>query len=309
MSELSYKSEAASAYDRAFAHVSTHFLPFLLRAARLEPGQRVLDAATGTGIAAEAALGVVGPGGHVTAVDVSQAMVARARQRLAGSPNTSVVVGNGQSLSFDDGSFDAVLCSLGLMFFPDPARGLSEFHRVLRPGGRAAVSVSTTPERSYNGRINVIIARRVPSLAEATARTFSLGDEARLRSLFEAAGFRDVETTTEAHRFVLPSFEAYFEPFEQGGGSSGQAYLVLPAEERRAVREEVRRQCGRHGRADRDRGGRAVCQRALLVLRSRGGGHLLPAALAPLRVAGRSRLGRRRLAAGIPGSTSTASCA
>jgi ubiquinone/menaquinone biosynthesis C-methylase UbiE len=241
MSELSFKDEAASTYDRAFAHVSTHFLRFLLRAARLEPGQRVLDVATGTGIAAEAALAVVGPGSHVTAVDVSQAMVDRARRRLASSPNTSVVVEDGQSLSFDDGTFDAVLCSLGLMFFGDQARGLTEFHRVLRPGGRAAVSVSTTPERSYNGRINVIIARRVPSLAEATARTFSLGDEARLRSLFEGVGFRDVESTTEAHRFVLPSFEAYFEPFEQGGASSGQAYVVLPEAERRAVREEVRR--------------------------------------------------------------------
>lgn len=247
MSELSYKDEAASAYDRAFAQLSTHFLPFLLRAARLEPGQRVLDAATGTGIAAEAALAVVGPDGHVTAADVSQAMVDRARQRLAGPPNTSVVVEDGQSLSFDDGVFDAVLCSLGLMFFPDPARGLSEFRRVLRPGGRAAVSVNTTPERSYNGRINVIIARRVPSLAEATARTFSLGDEARLRSLFEGACFQDVEITTEAHRFVVPSFETYFGPFEQGGGSSGQAYVVLPEAERQAVREEVRRNLGDTG--------------------------------------------------------------
>jgi len=247
MSELSYKDEAASAYDRAFAHVSTHFLPFLLQAARLGPAHRVLDAATGTGIAAEAALAVVGPGGHVTAADISQAMVDQARQRLAGSPNTSVVVEDGQSLSFDDGTFDAVVCSLGLMFFPDPARGLSEFHRVLRPGGRAAVSVSTTPEHSYNGRINVIIARRVPSLAEATARTFSLGAEARLRSLFERAGFRDVETTIVAHRFVLPSFEAYFAPFERGGGSSGQAYVALPESERRAVREEVRRNVGDTG--------------------------------------------------------------
>lgn len=199
MSELAYKGEAASVYDRAFAHVSTHFLPFLLRAARLVPGQRVLDAAAGTGIAAQAALAVVGPGGHVTAADISLAMVNRARQRLAGSPNASVVVEDGQSLSFANASFDAVLCSLGLMFFPDPERGLSEFHRVLCPGGCAAVSVNTTPQRSYNGRINVSIARRVPALAEATARTFSLGDERHLRSLFERTGFRNVETTTEAH--------------------------------------------------------------------------------------------------------------
>lgn len=240
MSELSYKGEAASAYDRAFAHVSTHFLPFLLRAARVEPGQRVLDAASGAGLAAEAALALVGPGGHVTAADISPAMVDRARQRLAGSPGTSVAVTDGQSLSFGNGSFDAVLCSLGLMFFPDPARGLSEFHRVLRPGGSAAVSVSTTHEQSYNGRINVILARRVPSLADATAGTFSLGDEGRLRSLFEGAGFRDVETTTVA-------FEAYFQPFEEGGASSGQAYVVLPETERRAVREEVRRHLGDTG--------------------------------------------------------------
>jgi SAM-dependent methyltransferase len=133
------------------------------------------------------------------------------------------------------------------MFFPDPARGLSEFHRVLRPGRRAAVSVPTTPERSYNGRINVVIARRVPSLAAARARTFSLGDEGRLRSLFQGAGFRDVETTTEAHRFVVPSFTAYFEPFERGEGYSGQAYVVLPEAERRAVREEVRRNLGDTG--------------------------------------------------------------
>jgi Methylase involved in ubiquinone/menaquinone biosynthesis len=171
-------------------------------------------------------------------------MVDRARRRLARSPNTSIVVADGQWLSFEDGSFDTELCSVGLMFFPDPAGGLAEFHRVLREGGRVAVSVTTTPERSYNGRINVIIARHVPSLAEATARTFSLGDDARLRSLFEGAGFEEVETTTVAHRFVLPSFEDYFRPFEQGGGSSGQAYVMLPEQERQAVREEVRRNVG-----------------------------------------------------------------
>ena len=54
--ELAYKDEAAAGYDRAFARVTTHFVPFLLRAAHVAPGMRVLDVATGTGLAAPASL-------------------------------------------------------------------------------------------------------------------------------------------------------------------------------------------------------------------------------------------------------------
>ena len=171
--ELTYKNEAAAGYDRAFAPITTHFIPFLLRAAHIAPGMRVLDIAASTGLAAEAALGVVGPTGHITAADLSPAMVEKARGRFANAKNVSAAVEDGQALSFSDGSFDAVICSLGLMFFPDPMRGLAEFRRVLRPGGRAAVSVNTVPERSYNTRINLAIARYLPSLAEAAARVFA----------------------------------------------------------------------------------------------------------------------------------------
>jgi ubiquinone/menaquinone biosynthesis C-methylase UbiE len=245
--ELTYKDEAAAGYDRAFARVTTHFVPFLLRAARIASGMRVLDIAAGTGLASEAALGVVGPTGHVTAADLSTAMVEKARERLAQAKNASIAVEDGQALSFSDDTFDAVICSLGLMFFPDPLRGLNEFRRVLRPGGRAALSVNTVPERSYNTRINLAIARYVPSMGEAAARLFSLGDKLKLRSLLEAAHFQDVEITTESHRFTLPSFDAYFKPFEQGAGSPGQAFISLPEEARSAVREEVRSDLGDTG--------------------------------------------------------------
>jgi ubiquinone/menaquinone biosynthesis C-methylase UbiE len=239
--ELSFRAEAAAEYDRAFSHVSIHFLPFLLRAARLEPGQRVLDVATGTGLAAEAALRVVGAKGSVVAADLSPEMAEKARQRLGKASNASVTLEDGQALSFLDESFDVVLCSLGLMFFPDPLRGLSEFCRVLRPGGRAAVSVSATPDRTYNGRISIVIARHVPGLAEAVSRTFALGEATRLQSLFREAGFTDIETHRERHTFTLPSFDAFYGPFERGGGSTGQALASLPEAIRHAVREEVRR--------------------------------------------------------------------
>ena len=81
--ELTYKNEAAAGYDRAFAPITTHFVPFLLRAAHIAPAMRVLDIAAGTGLAAGAALAVVGPTGHITAADLSPAMVEKARGRFA----------------------------------------------------------------------------------------------------------------------------------------------------------------------------------------------------------------------------------
>ena len=133
------------------------------------------------------------------------------------------------------------------MFFPDPARAIAGFHRVLRVGGHAAVSVLTTPERSYNGRINVILARHEPDLAQAADRTFALGDAARLQQLFIDASFLNIEIDTEKHIFVLPTFDAYYGPFERGGGSTGQALASLPKATRQAVREELRQTLGDNG--------------------------------------------------------------
>jgi protein-L-isoaspartate O-methyltransferase len=177
--ELVFKDEAAAEYDRAFAHVTAHFMPFLLRAAHIAPGMRVLDIATGTGLSAEAALAAVGPSGHVTASDVSPAMVEKACERLGKAPNASVSVEDGQALSFADGSFDAVLDVLSR-----PGAGSLRVSSRASPGGRVAVSVNTVVERSYNHQINVIIARHMPSLSEAVTRTFALGEASRLRSLF-----------------------------------------------------------------------------------------------------------------------------
>src|SRR5271166_2708146 len=108
--ELAFKGEAAAEYDRAFAHVTAHFMPFLLQAAHIAPGMHVLDIATGTGLSAEAALAAVGPSGHVMAADVSPAMVKKASERLGKAPNVSVSVEDGQALSFANSGFDAVLC-------------------------------------------------------------------------------------------------------------------------------------------------------------------------------------------------------
>ncbi|MBD0271616.1 MAG: hypothetical protein ICV73_06765, partial [Acetobacteraceae bacterium] len=118
---------------------------------------------------------------------------------------------------------------------------LSEFRRALRGGGRVAVSINTRPERSPTGRVRVAVARHVPSMRAALAHHYSLSDADGLRGLLETAGFREVEVVAETRTFSFPSFGAYFEPFERGGGPWGAEYAALPDEDRRAVREEVRR--------------------------------------------------------------------
>jgi ubiquinone/menaquinone biosynthesis C-methylase UbiE len=234
---------ASEGYDQLFARATQLFVPALLRAARVVSGQAVLDVATGTGAAARAAAELVGPSGSVIGGDVSPAMLEAARRNLAGLPVTLAIL-DGQALPFPDGRFDAVICQLGLMFFADPARGLCEFHRVLRNGGRVAVSVTTTPERSLFARIGAVIARHVPERAEKLNRFFSIPSAERLRSLIGGAGFREVDVQAESRAIQFASFDAYFCGIEKGATLSGQEFVQLPAELQRRIREEVRQGLG-----------------------------------------------------------------
>jgi ubiquinone/menaquinone biosynthesis C-methylase UbiE len=230
----------ASHYDAIFAHVTQAFVPRLLEAACLAPGQYVLDVATGTGAAAQAAAAIVGPSGSVVAGDISPAMLEVARCKLRAVPVAFEVL-DAQALPYPEGRFDAVICQLGLMFFSDPARALAEFHRVLRVGGRVAVSVTTIAERTLYFRVWPAIARHVPARSAALDRYFAVSDPGRLHALLVAAGFRDVEVDSECREFRFSSFDNYFGGVEEGATWLGREYMRLPAEVRRAVREEVRR--------------------------------------------------------------------
>ena len=136
----------AAAYDRFTGRWSLAFRSTLLAAARVATGQTVLDVAAGTGVLAELAAARVGESGRVIATDISAPMLRVTRAKVAGLPVDTVVM-DGQALACRDRSVDAVVCQLGLMFFPDPLRGLEEFRRVLRPGGRIALQVWSRPDR------------------------------------------------------------------------------------------------------------------------------------------------------------------
>lgn len=110
----------------------------VLAAARLEPGESVIDVGAGTGLLALGAVELVGPDGHVIALDVSVDALETLRAN-AGAPNMSYLVGRADVLPLPDESVDAVVTRSVLIYVDDKAEAAREFQRVLRPGGRASV--------------------------------------------------------------------------------------------------------------------------------------------------------------------------
>jgi SAM-dependent methyltransferase len=150
------------------------------------------------------------------------------------------VVADGQALPFRDACFDAILCQLGLMFFPDPTRGLAEARRVLRSGRCAAVCVISSPEKAPMwGVLAETLCRYLPGRAKELRLSFELADAERLLDMFNAAGFQDVRVRRETREGVYESFEEYWAPIESGTGLMPQAYLSLPKATRNEVRDEV----------------------------------------------------------------------
>jgi ubiquinone/menaquinone biosynthesis C-methylase UbiE len=229
-----------SAYDRYTGVWSRLFVPSVMAAAEVAAADRILDVATGPGEAASMALSQVGPSGLVVGADISLAMLDAAHTRFAGA-RFRPVVADGQALPFADATFDAVLCQLGLMFFPDPAQGLAEFRRVLRPGRRAAVCVISARERTPMwGVLAEILSRSLPDQREVLHLMFSLADAGHLERLLATVGFREISVTRETRESSFASFADYWAPIEEAPGSLPQAYRALPDASRQAVREEVR---------------------------------------------------------------------
>jgi ubiquinone/menaquinone biosynthesis C-methylase UbiE len=239
VTKLSFDS-GASAWDRFSTRFSALYIPALFAAAHIEEGQRVLDVATGTGPSAVKAATVVGQSGLVLATDISLSMLQKAKSNVGHLP-VSLVAMDAQALACGDSTFDAVICHLGLVFFPNMRRGLEEFRRVLRPGACLAVSVTTTPERNVFGRVFMAARRFLPAGRDVMSWNFEVSDARALEALISGAGFREVSVTRELRAIPFESREDYWATLEAGCGLSGATYVALSPEDRSLVRDEVER--------------------------------------------------------------------
>jgi enediyne biosynthesis protein CalE5 len=217
----------------------------MLTATSPQPGERVLELACGSGGLGLAAAERVAPGGTVVLSDVVAEMtsIAAARASARAITNVSTQQLDLEQIDEPDAAFDIVLCREGLMFAPDPARAAREVTRVLRPGGRLAVSV-WGPATS-NPWLTIVFAA-VQAVTGTTVPPpgvpgpFSLGDRDLLVRLFVDAGVADIDSADVAVPMRAPSFDAWWERTCALAGPLAKVLESLPRQARDAIREHAR---------------------------------------------------------------------
>ena len=176
------------------------------RVAKANPG-RVLETAAGTGVLTRALTAQLPANAHVTATDLNDPMLAHAKTRLSDA-RVAWRQADALALPFDSGSFDAVVCQFGAMFFPDRVKGYAEARRVLKPGGRFFFSVwDKIADNEFADVVTQALAGVFPhDPPRFMARTpHGYHDQDQIRSDLKAAGFTDVAIDAVEHKSPAPS--------------------------------------------------------------------------------------------------------
>jgi SAM-dependent methyltransferase len=190
--------DAAEQYEARFVPaIFAEWAPLLAEIAGVRAGQSVLDVACGTGIVARTVADRVTGSGRVIGVDLNDGMLAVARRVR---PDLEWRQGDVTALPFADGSFDAVLCQMALMFFPDRAAALREMVRVARPAGVVALAVPASLEdQPAYGPFVEMAARVAGADAVSLLSTYwACGDLRELRNTVTGAGLEITEVRTHA---------------------------------------------------------------------------------------------------------------
>jgi ubiquinone/menaquinone biosynthesis C-methylase UbiE len=217
----------------------------LLALAAPRPGERVLELACGPGGAGLAAAERVGPDGEVVLSDFAAEMtaIASARAQSRGLANVSTRVRDLEQIDEPDDSFDVVLCREGLMLVPDPARGAREIRRVLRPGGRAAVSVWGPRERNpWLGVMFDAVSGQLgcPVPPTGVPGPFSLQDTGQLTALLTDANLLNVVVSELPVPLSVPSFDEWWTVRSALAGPLTKILASVPDDAVRAIRDRAR---------------------------------------------------------------------
>jgi SAM-dependent methyltransferase len=237
----------APGWERWRAHLEQATSPvheWLIKELEPESGDTVLELAAGTGDLGFKAARIVEDEGRLISTDFSADMVDVARRRAAelGVENVEFRVMDAERMDLEDNAVDGVLCQSGYMLMADVEQALAETRRVLRPGGRLALSVWGAPERNPWASIGarILVERgHMPPPEPGKPGVFSMAAPERVRALLEGAGFEKVRTDEVGVEFLFRDIEDYVQWAIDMAGPLAMVLRGLSSEELRSVAAEV----------------------------------------------------------------------
>ena len=211
--------------------------------AALKPDAHVLDVAAGTGEPGLTAAAMV-PDGSVTVTDLSENMLRAAAEKASarGLANVRTAISDAGSLPFSDGTFDAVLCRFGFMFFPDIPAAIGEFVRSAKPGARIAAAVWSEPAKNaWATTILGTIGRHVelPAVTPDTPGLFRCAAPGFMTRVFSDGGLTDVTEQNVTSEMVHETPERYWEFMTDVAAPVVAALARADADTRERIRTQV----------------------------------------------------------------------
>ena len=227
----------------------------LVELARVCPGQRVLDVATGLGEPAFTAARLVGPTGSVLGTDIAPEMIAIAREHAAQlrMENIEFHEMDAEEPDLPAGTFHAVLCRLGLMFLPNLQDALTRLRLLLIPGGRFAAAVWGPRDRSPFSTVTqgtIQEALNTPAPPPGTPGTFRLSDPNLLRRVFAESGYIGALTDSVDIIFEYNSVEEFVHERYTTSASIRAMLANVPEEEQAAIWRRVAKKAAEYTDAD-----------------------------------------------------------
>lgn len=225
-------SSGGADYDRISKGIADSLEHCVLRLDPM-PGERILDVATGTGWTSRL---VARRGAAVVGVDIASELVAAARAKAkAEGLAIEYRTADAESLPFEDGAFDAVVSTVGVMFASRPEAAAAELARVTRPGGRLALTIWTHDSNVFE-MFKVMKAYMPAPPMAAPPSPFEWGKKARVSELL-AANF-ELRFEDGVSYYREPSAEAAWDTFSTGYGPTRMLAAGLPGDRREAFRHD-----------------------------------------------------------------------